>query len=79
YKEEGLDVTRAEEFLEMAKTAVEAHEYETAVEHTLSVHTSLDRAKKGLAADADDAAIAIEGIIEEEDKEYIEDIVRRGL
>ncbi len=78
-KEEGLDVARSQEHLEMAKEAVEKHEYEAAVEHTLQVQTSLDRARKGLTTDADEASVVLEGMVEEEDRDFVEDIIRRGL
>jgi len=78
-QEEGLDVSRSQESLEEAKKAVEAHEYEAAVEHTLSIQTSLDRARKGLTTDASEAAPAIEGMIVEEDRGFVEEMVRRGL
>jgi hypothetical protein len=78
-QEKGLDVTRSQEFLEMAKTAVEKEEYEAAVEHTLQVQTSLDRAHKGLTTEVDEAGAFIEEMVGDEDREYVADIVKKGL
>ena len=78
-KKEGLDVSRSQEFLEKATAAVKEGDYEAAVENTLQIQTSLDRARKGLPAEADEGAMVIEDVIGEEDKEYVADIVRKGL
>ncbi|NOQ52985.1 MAG: hypothetical protein GQ558_00095, partial [Thermoplasmata archaeon] len=78
-EKEGLDVSRSQEYLEKAKTAVEEEDYEAAVENTLQIQASLDRARKGLPTEADEGAMAIEDLIGEEDKEYVADIVRKGL
>ena len=78
-EKEGLDVYKSQEYLEMARSAVSDGDYEAAVEHTLLVQTSLDRARKGLTIDADSEAITIEDIVGEEDREYVEEIIRKGL
>ncbi|UCC94034.1 MAG: hypothetical protein JSW25_05070, partial [Thermoplasmata archaeon] len=78
-EEEGLDVARSHEFMDMAKAAVEAHEYEDALEHTLQIQASIDRARKGLTTEADEGSLVIEGMIEEEDRDFVEEIVRKGL
>jgi tetratricopeptide (TPR) repeat protein len=77
--EQGLDVSRAQEFLDNAKAAVDDQDYEAAVEHTLQAQTSLDRARKGLTTDADEDTVVSDGLIEEEDRDFVEDIIRRGL
>ena len=78
-EKKGLDVSKSEEYLVMARKAVDEGDYEAAVEHTLKVQMSLDRAQKGLTSEADGETLAIEDIVGEEDREYVEDIIRKGL
>ncbi len=78
-EEEGLDVSRSQEHLQKAKTAVDEGDYEAAIENTLQIQTSLDRARKGLTTEADEEGMAIDDLIGEDDKEYVADIVRKGL
>jgi tetratricopeptide (TPR) repeat protein len=76
---EGLDVSKAQESLEQAQEAVVKGDYEAAVEHTLQVQTGLERARMGLTSDADGESMSIGDMVGEEDREYVADIVRRGL
>jgi hypothetical protein len=74
---EGLDVSKSQKHLKSAKKAVKGEDYDTAVEHTLKIQTTLERARKGLTGEVEEAAI--EDLVGEEDREFVSEMIKRGL